>query len=78
MYLYTDKCVEDPIITNMERTGYTDGKTPTSPTCPVCGEECETAYFDRFGRVVGCENCMDERSAWDVDACFDTDDERAQ
>lgn len=33
---------DDPVIQNMERTGYPDGKEPRYPRCPCCGEECET------------------------------------
>ena len=32
---------DHPVIQNMERTGYPDGKEPIFPICPVCGEECE-------------------------------------
>lgn len=35
------------------------------PHCPRCGEECETLYRDRYGEVVGCENCVETLDAWD-------------
>ena len=28
-------------------------------SCPVCGREyCETIYTDKFGEVVGCNECL--------------------
>lgn len=56
---------DDPVIRNMERTGYPDGKEPQQPICPVCGEECDTLYFND-GQIVGCENCIETRNAWDA------------
>lgn len=38
---------DHPVIQNMERTGYPDGKEPTFPICPVCGEECEEIFRDK-------------------------------
>ena len=40
------------------------------PRCPVCGEECETIYRDRFGTYVGCDICMETKDAWEVPECF--------
>lgn len=34
---------------------YDDGP---DPTCPVCGEECETIYTDKDGEPVGCDQCV--------------------
>ena len=61
---------DHPVIQNMERTGYPDGKEPKYPRCPVCGEECETVYRDRFGTYVGCDICMETKDAWEVPECF--------
>ena len=61
---------DDPVIQNMERTGYPDGKEPRYPRCPCCGEECETMYKDRFGASVGCDDCVETKDAWEVDDCF--------
>ncbi len=61
---------DHPVIENMERTGYPDGKEPTYPHCPVCGEECETIYADRFGEVFGCDVCTTITDAWEVEDCF--------
>ena len=33
--------------------------------CPVCGEECETIYEDKFGTVFGCDECVCTRDAYD-------------
>ena len=62
---------DHPIIQNCERTGYPDSKGAIWPHCPVCGEECETLYKDRFGAIVGRDVCIEEWDAWDCPACFD-------
>lgn len=37
---------DHPIIRNMERTGYPDGKEPRRKVylCPICGLPCHTVY----------------------------------
>lgn len=59
------------VISNMERTGHPDGKEPTYPRCPACGEECEIVYrrYDD-GECVGCDACLQTKDAWGVDLCF--------
>lgn len=61
---------DHPVISNMERTGTPDGKDPTYPHCPACGEECETVYKDRHGAYIGCDVCVTTKDAWEVDLCF--------
>ena len=61
---------DHPVVQNMERTGYPDGKEPHYPRCPICGEECETIYKDRYGAYVGCDVCMETKNAWEVEDCF--------
>lgn len=51
--------IEDPIITNMERTGYPDGLGRRLPVCPVCGEEAGEFYKNHDGQIVGCDECVD-------------------
>ena len=63
-----------PDIRNCERTGYPDGKEPTYPRCPICGEECETLYKDRSGEVFACDNCVSTQNAWDSEECFPGDE----
>lgn len=62
---------DNPVIRNMVRTGYPDGKEPAYPRCPVCGEECETIYKDRERDIVGCDNCLNSVDAWEVNKCFE-------
>ena len=50
---------DHPVIQNMERTGYPDGKEPTFPICPVCGEECEEIFRDNDLNIVGCDICIE-------------------
>lgn len=56
---------DHPVIRNMERTGYPDGKEPEYPICPVCGEECEIIYRDKYLDAVGCDECISTVDAWD-------------
>lgn len=65
---------DHPIIENMERTGYPDGKEPVYPHCPICGEECDTIYRDNAGDIVGCGECISTTDAWEVEDCFPQED----
>ena len=65
-----DRDLQHPIITNMERTGYPDGKEPQYPICPRCGNECDTLIFDINGEIACCDVCGDRRDAWEVPECF--------
>ena len=48
-----------PVIRSLERTGCLPWEQEEEQAvCPVCGEECETAYYDRYGDVVGCDCCL--------------------
>ena len=58
-----------PIIRNMERTGYPDGKEPPQPHCPVCGAETDTVYSDGVN-VQGCPECLMTMDAWEEPECF--------
>ena len=62
---------DHPVVQNCERTGYPDSKGAIWPHCPVCGEECEALYKDRFGAIVGCDVCIEELDAWDFPAHLD-------
>lgn len=65
---------DHPVIRNMERTGFPDGKEPATPKCPCCGEECETIYTDRYGAHIGCDICVTTKNAWEVKDCFPEED----
>ena len=43
---------------------------PACPICPVCGADCETIYFSEDGAVVGCDECLSSKNAWDCPECF--------
>lgn len=66
---------DDPIIQNMERSGYPDGKEPPQPICPVCGEVCETVYRE-FGtdEIIGCNECICAEDAWNWPGCFPSEE----
>lgn len=62
---------DHPVVQNLERTGYPDGKEPRYPRCPICGEECEIVYR-RYsdGECVGCDGCLQAKDAWEVEDYF--------
>ena len=51
-----------PWIRKAERDGYPDEPLPH---CPECGEETDTFYVNAAGDVVGCNNCVKVKDAWD-------------
>lgn len=61
---------DDPIIENMMRSGYSDGKEPQYPICPVCGAFCDTIYRNSIREIVGCEECISTTDAWETEECF--------
>lgn len=58
-----------PAIERTIRTGYPQGE-PNYPHCPVCEKECEEIYFDQYGTICGCDECIKTKSAWEVEECF--------
>ncbi len=64
---------DHPVIHNMERTGYPDGKEPRYPVCPVCRKRCDTIYKNQDYKTVGCDVCMTFADAWDIQKCFEDD-----
>lgn len=56
---------DHPVIRNMERTGYPDGKEPEYPHCPVCGmEEIGEVYVrDSDHGILGCDGCVTTKDA---------------
>lgn len=48
----------------MAREWWLEPKEPEQPICPECGEECEVVYLVN-GNVVGCDNCVTEKDAYD-------------
>lgn len=57
-------------IRNLRNTGYRDGKDPTYQVCPLCEQTCETIYISADNEIVGCDQCMTTRNAWEVTECF--------
>lgn len=56
---------DHPVIRNMERTGYPDGRAPREYLCPVCGAECVTVYTNFLREAVGCDVCLEEKDVYD-------------
>ncbi len=65
--------IEHPVISNMEATGFPDGKAPRTPHCPICGAECGTVLEDNYGTIVGCSNCVTLVDAYEREECFPED-----
>ena len=61
---------DHPVIRNMMRSGTPDGKEPTYPVCPVCGDECGIVYRQDNGEIVGCDECVSQINAWEAAECF--------
>lgn len=59
-------CLEHPVITATERTGYPDGRKEKPPSCPICGSEADTLYQDRDGHTFGCDECIKTKDAWEM------------
>ena len=38
----------------------------TFPRCPVCGEEADSYYKDKWGNIVGCPECVQEVTSWET------------
>lgn len=58
---------DHPVISNMMRTGYPDGKEPAELRCPVCGADAENFYTTRDRVIVGCECCLTPRPYWEFE-----------
>ena len=63
-------CPDHPVIQNLMRTGYPNGKEPEEFCCPVCGAAAENFYTTRDRTIVGCEICLVPRPYWE----FETED----
>ena len=60
---------DHPMIRTTEAKGYP--KDPEYPTCPVCGQGCDKVYQDLpTGTILGCDCCIEEKDAWETEACF--------
>lgn len=65
-----ERVPDHPVVRDLMRSGYPDGKVPAEPVCPVCGRECWHVFRDRYGDIVGCDECLKEIDARDVPECF--------
>ena len=60
------------------KVGLRDNPDPPEyavPVCPVCGRECEKVFFDSDYDIIGCDECISEKSAYEVEACFPKGDQ---
>lgn len=54
---------DHPVIRNLERTGWPDGKEPRMPRCPVCGAEEPYEIYVRGHETQGCDACLSRTEA---------------
>lgn len=60
---------DHPVVENLCRTGYPDGKEPEEIRCPVCGSAtAENFYFKRDGMVAGCDDCLIPKPYWEIES----------
>lgn len=57
---------DHPSIRNTEQTGYPDRRKDDEPFCPMCGDRCDTIYKNRYGEIIGCDECIKAIDAWEV------------
>lgn len=65
------ECPDHPVVQNLCRTGYPDGKEPEEICCPICGSATAESFYTKQDRtIVGCEHCLIMRPYWE----FETED----
>lgn len=52
---------DHPVVANMMRTGFPDGREPKEMSCPICGADAERFYETKDSIIVGCECCLTSR-----------------
>ena len=55
---------DHPDIRKMENEGVEYGHPVY---CPICGEQADDLYTDYYDELVGCNNCIRVREAWEVE-----------
>jgi hypothetical protein len=67
-------CPDHPVVQNLCRTGYPDGREPEVFCCPICGADAENFYTTVKTRtIVGCEICLMPRPYWEFEMEDTTD-----
>ena len=47
--------------------GYLDPPEINYPMCPICGNECDTLYFDMNDQICGCDCCISSQNAFEYE-----------
>lgn len=34
--------------------------------CTICGKECDEVYFDKYGEIFACDNCVRKKEWWEM------------
>lgn len=55
---------------DLQYVSYQSGSDSEYPHCPICGEECEDIYRNKYFEIVGCNECIARKDAWEVEECF--------
>ena len=40
---------------------------PDSPICPMCDKETNTYYFDKYYEIIGCDECVYTKDAYEYE-----------
>ena len=51
-----------PWVRDAELNGY---PSDDPVHCPICGEECDTIFYDKNGEIFGCEQCIQKKDAYE-------------
>ena len=57
---YCEHCYRFPHLSNCP-----NAPDPPDTHCPMCGKECEDFYIVGGNDVVGCDNCVTRKEAWE-------------
>ena len=60
-------CPDHPVVQNLCRTGYPDGRESEEFCCPICGAAAEDFYKNRLGQIVGCEHCLTVTKYYEIE-----------
>jgi len=50
-----------------ECTGCMTCQERQDPVCPECNKPCDTYYFNVYGSIIGCDQCIRAEDAWPVE-----------
>ena len=64
---YNDWNLEDPTIDEITRYGTLRRYAEPIRCCPVCEQEADSYFLNRYHEIIGCEHCIKEVFSEDYD-----------